>query len=108
MTQRAYTAIHSTPPHWDVGPTFETLAAAEEWCGDSDYGYDPVEVVCWIDDFTAVNHGVFMFRTDCNHEVSFVVAEEATDMIEYGNEAYVGTRIMPQTDPATHDTEADH
>ncbi len=98
MVQRAYTAIHSTPPHWDVGPTFETLADAQEWCGDTDSGYEPVEVVCWIDDFSVVNYGVFMFRTDGNHEVSFVVAEESTDRAECGNEAYVGTQIMPRTE----------
>lgn len=91
--RRAYTLVHRVPPHWDVGPTFETRAAAVDYNETQTAEYDIVDVTCWIDDFDAVDHGVFLVRTDCNHEVSFVVAHEPTDALETGNEAYVMTSI---------------
>lgn len=99
----AYTAIHWQPPHGDIGPTFRTKESCENWIESVQSQYKPVLVTCWIDDFTSVDHGVLLFRTDCSHELSLVVAEDTTADIEYGHEACVGTRIYSEAEALFHE-----
>jgi hypothetical protein len=91
---RAWTLIAGGPEnHWDVGPTFETREEAEEYQKES-RGFDTIQpVTCWIDDFDEIDYGYFLIRTDGIHEVSFVVAEEVSELIDTGGEAAVETTI---------------
>lgn len=92
--QRAWTLIAGGPEnHWDVGPTFETRGEAEEYKGES-RAFDTIQpVTCWIDDFNKIDYGYFLIRTDGIHEISFVVAEEVTHLIDTSNESAVETSI---------------
>lgn len=92
---RAYTAIHGCTdgPHWDVGPTFEREDDAEAHCQprhDTSY----VEVVSWIDDFTEIDCGFLLFRTDGIHEASWVVSEKPSELSNSYNEGAVRTRFV--------------
>ena len=90
----AYTVVSDYEgPHLDVGPTFESEAAAESYVGGSERN-TVLTVVSWVDDFTEHDRARFLFRTDGIHEVSYVVAAEETDEIAYLNEASVGTTLV--------------
>ena len=90
---RAYTVVYQNPPHLGVGSTFVSEEQAYDSIKDSP-NREIWEVVTLIDDFTSVDYGVFMFRTDGIHEVSYVVAEETSDLIDTSNEAAVSTKIV--------------
>lgn len=100
--RRAYTAIQNTPPHLDVGPTFTERECAEEFIEDK-YHNEIWEVTLWVEkskiernDSKYGYNAFFLFRTDMNHEVSYVVADSLTELSNSGNEAAVGTRINPE------------
>jgi len=89
----AYTVVYHNSPHCNVGSTFRTKAQAYNDTQDRP-DREIWKVVTWIEDFTEVNSGVLLFRTDGIHEVSYVVAEESTNMIETNQEAAVRTTIV--------------
>lgn len=91
----AYTLVKFRPLNMDVGPTFKTKDEADAYAQNMEYyeNHEAINVVCWIEDFESVDRGVFMIRTDLNHEVSFVVAEETEDPTDT-METFVGTRII--------------
>jgi len=91
--QRAWTLIDSSENHWDVGPTFQNRGEAEEYKSKESYFEIIQPVTCWIDDFEGVDYGYFLIRTDGIHEVSFVVAEEVSELIDTGGEAAVETTL---------------
>ena len=96
----AYTIVRglSDGPHWDVGVTFETKGQAERYCVQHPRA-EYLHVVSWVDDFTEVDRGVLLFRSDGIHEVSWVVAEEPTETVEYAQEGCVGTTLVADGEP---------
>jgi hypothetical protein len=91
--QTAYTVVYGMGErHWNVGATYPTRELAEQHAD----GASVQEVTCYIDDFDEVNAAKFMFRTDGNHEVSFVVDEYGSQMdwgLTYPEHARINTAI---------------
>lgn len=92
---RAWTIIHMSGCHWDVGQTYEDKEDAQQYieeCENSNFYIQ--EVTSWVDNFNNSEHGTFLIRTDGIHEMSFVVAEETTERIKTSGEAAVQTRLI--------------
>jgi hypothetical protein len=94
MIDTAYTVIYGTDtPNWNVGPTYEWNIDAQREVKENTSD-DVIPVVSWIDDFEQIDRGVLLFRSDGIHEVSWVVAEEPSNLVDTMNEGVVGTSIV--------------
>jgi len=94
MTQSAYTVVYGIQtPHWNIGPTYERETDAQQKTDGCELdGY--IHAVSWIDDFSDVDRGYLLFRTDGIHEASWIVAEEPSELSDSMNEGAVGTTLI--------------